>query len=160
MRDRCCATIKGAWHLSRLRVFIFLQDEQLQTGCVLCLFIWWFFNHSQLGECDVTVEWSCNCLTDWYLVTRQWLRLQAWFFCCLMLPQPERCLLPCCCICNELTIALLCVPFIFAYHNKCRFAVRDMMVSICNRNRPSGYFDCRGSFQKVVDLYCCIMGWT
>ena len=22
----------------------------------------------------------------------------------------------------------------------------------------SGYFDCRGAFQTVLDLYCCVMG--
>jgi len=25
-------------------------------------------------------------------------------------------------------------------------------------NFHSGYFDCRGSFQTVVNLYCCVMG--
>jgi len=33
-----------------------------------------------------------------------------------------------------------------------------VMEIVCNFH--SGCFDCRGSFQTVVDLYCCITCWT
>jgi len=31
----------------------------------------------------------------------------------------------------------------------------DNFVTEIVRNVHSGYFDCRGSFQTTVDLYCC-----
>jgi len=37
------------------------------------------------------------------------------------------------CILRGLTTALLCVPFIFGHHEKCRLHV---MASICYRNHP------------------------
>jgi len=39
------------------------------------------------------------------------------------------------CIIHELTSALLCVPFIFPHHKKCRFFGRHVMASIHNGNR-------------------------
>jgi len=68
------------------------------------------------------------------------------------------------CILQGLTSVLLCVSFIFAHHEKCQFCGMHVMASIfvteivCNFH--SGYFDCRGSFQTVIDSYCCIMYWT
>jgi len=38
-------------------------------------------------------------------------------------------------ILHGLTIVLLCVPFIFAHHKKCRFCGMHVMASIQNRNR-------------------------
>jgi len=37
-------------------------------------------------------------------------------------------------ILHGLTTTLLCVPFIFVHHEKCRFSGRNMMASICYRN--------------------------
>jgi len=53
-------------------------------------------------------------------------------------------------ILHGLTSVLLCVPFIFAHHEKCRFCGTHVMASIRNRNRPSGYFDCRDSFKQLL----------
>jgi len=39
------------------------------------------------------------------------------------------------CILHGLTTALLCVPFIFVHHDKCRFCGRHVMASICYGNR-------------------------
>ena len=65
------------------------------------------------------------------------------------------------CIIHGLTSVLLCVPFIFADSEKCRFGDSMLWLSfvmeivrICH----SGYFDIRGAFQTVLDLYCCVTG--
>jgi len=58
------------------------------------------------------------------------------------------------CTLHGLTSTLLCVPIIFAHHEKCQFCGTHVMDSIfiteivCNFH--SGYFDGRGSFQTVV----------
>jgi len=59
-----------------------------------------------------------------------------------------------------LTSILLCVPFIFAESKNGQFCGG---MWYWNGNYlyflvPS-YFDCRGSFQTVVDSYCFVMGW-
>ena len=58
------------------------------------------------------------------------------------------------CIVHGLTGVL---PFIFADSKKFQFGSS----SFCNRNClffHSGYFDCRGAFRTVLDLYCHVMG--
>ena len=68
-------------------------------------------------------------------------------------------------ILHGLTSVLLCVPlgvpFIFADSEKCRFGgsmrwlpFESEIVHIFH----SGYSDCRGAFQTVLDLYCCVTG--
>ena len=63
------------------------------------------------------------------------------------------------CILHGLTSVLLCVPFIFADSEKCQFGDNTRwlpfiteIVCICH----SGYFDSRGTFQTVLDLYYCV----
>jgi len=78
--------------------------------------------------------------------------------------QPKRCLLPYYCARNA-TFMELSVPS-FVFHSS--LLTTDFVVGtwwfpfiteiVCNSH--SDYFDCRGSFQTVVDLYCCITGWT
>ena len=58
------------------------------------------------------------------------------------------------CILHGLTSVLLCVPFIFADSGRCRFggSVRWLPFvteTVCIFH--SGYFDCRGAFQAVLD---------
>ena len=56
-------------------------------------------------------------------------------------------------ILHGLTSILLCVPFIFADSEKCRFGpfVKEI---ICIFH--SGYFVSRGAFRTVLDSYCCV----
>jgi len=60
----------------------------------------------------------------------------------------------------ELTSAFLCVLFIFVHHKSLDFVVGMWWLPEIVCNFHSGYFDCRGSFQTVVDSYCGITGWT
>ena len=60
------------------------------------------------------------------------------------------------CYHHGLTSVLLCVPFIFAESEKCRFGdstrwLPFVMEIVCIRH--SGYFDIRGVFQTVLDSY-------
>ena len=67
------------------------------------------------------------------------------------------------CILHGLTSVLLCVSFIFAGSEKCRFGGSTWWLPfiteiVCIFH--SGYFAYRGAFQTVLDLYCCVTGWT
>jgi len=100
-------------------------------------------------------EFSIDWLTDWCLqisVTQQWLGLRAWFFCCLTSFQPERCLFAIS-LCMQHMLITKSVSF-----------VADtwwlLFITEIVRNFHSGYFACSNSFQRVVDSYCCIVGWT
>jgi len=67
-------------------------------------------------------------------ITRQWLRLQAWFFCCSTSLLPERCLLPCHCTYNAFFMDLPGPSFVspssLLTMERCRFCGRHVMVSI------------------------------
>jgi len=57
------------------------------------------------------------------------------------------------CILYGLASALLCVPVIFAHHEKCRFCGRHVMLPFITeivRNFHSGYCDCRSSFKQLL----------
>ena len=67
------------------------------------------------------------------------------------------------CILHGLTSVLFCVPFIFVDSEKCRFGNSTrwlpFLMEIVHIFH-SGCFGCRGAFQIVLDLYCCVTGWT
>ena len=66
------------------------------------------------------------------------------------------------CILHGLTSVLLCVPFIFVDSESANLAVVSTLwlpfVMEIVHIFHSGYFDCRGASQTVLDLYCCVMG--
>ena len=84
-------------------------------------------------------------------------------FHCLTPLQTERCLFAYRSTCNALilhglTIAFLCVPFIFADSESVDYVVACdgfLRVTEIIHIFHSGYIDCRGAFQKVP-LYCYV----